>query len=368
MTLVNGARGPGAAGDDEGAAPGPAGPVDDAPVPQSEIPTWSGPAVPPSPPPPRRPSGPIPVLPVTRHPVNRPRMMPVSGHPSLPPLPRLDTGPSVALPVARRPEHPPLSDGRRTRAREGLRRRPLLRTGVIGGLALVQAFVLFSAAMWWLEGRSPAATATVAPMTWTGVVHDVGDAGVNMRANPAVADGNAKDVAARGARLSLQCGQTGAVVTREDGTRTATWLRTTDGLWVSMLYVHVPDRASIPSCPGSPSDGPLLALADPTASEQPPPPGTAPDDERTTEATGKVTADGQFTAESDTPDKRPEEAATPEKGAAVGPSGHVTASTTPTTTTTTTDPLAGTTLGSAVAEQHHSADHRAKDPNLFPVG
>ncbi len=58
------------------------------------------------------------------------------------------------------------------------------------------------------------------------------------------------------------CGETGDVVAKGP-VKTATWLKTTDGLFVSMLYVRVPDRQSIPSCNGSKVDGPLLALADP---------------------------------------------------------------------------------------------------------
>jgi hypothetical protein len=210
-------------------------------------------------------------------------------------------------------------------------------------------------------------------MTWTGVVYEVGTAGVNMRANPAVADGNARDVAARGARLALQCGQTGAVVTREDGTRTATWLRTTDGLWVSMLYVHVPDRASIPSCPGSPSDGPLLALSDPTASEQPPPPGAGLSPE-TTSASSPASQHRQTSSE-DSEESSEVQAATPAHDATVGPSGVADShpSITPTTTpgdsssSGAVDDSTTVTLANGVVV-HSQYEHRAKNPDKTPVG
>jgi hypothetical protein len=365
MTLMNGARGPASAGGDDG-GPEPAGAV-----PQSEIPTWSGPAVAPVPPAPRRPSGPIPVVPVGRP----ARPTPPSGVPSLPPLPRLDPGPSSGIPGVRPAEVPPVPAGWWSRTRAATRGRPLLRVGVIGVLSATQAFVLFSAVMWWLGGTGQTAQATVAPMTWTGVVYDVGTAGVNMRTNPAVSGGNGRDVAARGARLALQCGQTGDVVTREDGTSTATWLRTTDGLWVSMLYVHVPDRTSIPSCPGAPSDGPLLAVSDPTATEEPPRPGASlATDPSTANRRSQSSSDdrtsGSDQGSADTsapPTTDVEAAAPPADGSAVGPSGVAPAYTDTTVAPPTTTPATGRTLGQGVASKHHSAQHRA-DPNITPVG
>ncbi|NYD34563.1 hypothetical protein [Actinomycetospora corticicola] len=153
---------------------------------------------------------------------------------------------------------------------------PAGRWSLIGAIAVVQVFLLFSATMWWMGGSSKAiASASVAPMTWTGIVYDVGAAGVNLRSATTVAPESAKDTAARGSRLAVSCGQTGDVV--QKGTvHTATWLKTTDGLFVSMLYVRVPDRQSIPSCADSTVDAPLLALADPANPDLPPPPGTAP--------------------------------------------------------------------------------------------
>jgi hypothetical protein len=130
-------------------------------------------------------------------------------------------------------------------------------------------------------------------MTWTGIVYDVGAAGVNLRSDPQVRPDDARDTAARGARLALSCGQTGDVVAKGP-VRTATWVKTTDGLFVSMLYVRIPDRASIPSCNGSKVDGPLLALADPGHPELPPPPGTQLGGEKSqdSEASGSSAASG----------------------------------------------------------------------------
>ena len=154
-----------------------------------------------------------------------------------------------------------------------LRERGAVRWGLLGVLAVLQVFVLFSAVMWWLGSSTASATANVAPQTWTGIVYDVGAAGVNLRSDPQVRPDDARDTAARGSRLALSCGETGDVVAKGP-VKTATWVKTTDGLFVSMLYVHVAGHTSIPSCNGSKVDGPLVALADPANPQLPPPPGT----------------------------------------------------------------------------------------------
>ena len=59
-----------------------------------------------------------------------------------------------------------------------------MRWSLLGVLALLQAFVLFSAVMWWMGSSTASATANVAPQTWTGIVYDVGAAGVNLRIRP----------------------------------------------------------------------------------------------------------------------------------------------------------------------------------------
>ncbi|WP_285588829.1 hypothetical protein [Actinomycetospora sp. NBRC 106378] len=139
----------------------------------------------------------------------------------------------------------------------------------------MQVFLLFGTAMWLVGGTSTAiASSSIAPMTWTGVVHDTGPAGVFLRSEARVDPATAKDSAGPGSRLAVTCGQTGDDV-RNGSIHTATWLKTTDGLFVSMLYVRVPDRQSIPSCADSTVDAPLLALADPANPDLPPPPGTS---------------------------------------------------------------------------------------------
>lgn len=261
MTLANGA--PGAARPGQGEGPPRAGQG----TPQSGIPTQGAPGHPgPMPP---RPSGPF--------------SAPPGSVP--PPRPRPGGAPAQRSPLV---ESPPAPDDDRTslversepsaadwwqKAREALARRGPTRWGLLGALTVVQAFVLFSAVMWWVGSSAPSASATMAPITWTGIVYDVGAAGVNLRAAPQVRADDARDTAARGARLALSCGETGDVVDKGP-VKTATWLRTTDGLFVSMLYVRVAGHTSIPSCNGSKVDGPLLALADPANPQLPPPPGT----------------------------------------------------------------------------------------------
>jgi uncharacterized membrane protein YgcG len=198
---------------------------------------------------PSRPSGPFPAPPPGA--VPPPRSAPSGGSPA--------QSPGTPTP------------GRWRRLWDAANRRPAL-YGVLTVLSLLEAFVLFSAAMWWLGPWPVLGSATVTPVTVTGVVYDVGAAGVNLRSAPQVSADDARDTAARGSRLALVCGQTGAVVSK-GSVQTATWVKTADGLWVSMLYVHVPGQASIPSCDGS-ADGSAIALADPANPQQPPPPGT----------------------------------------------------------------------------------------------
>jgi hypothetical protein len=149
---------------------------------------------------------------------------------------------------------------RRLRARS---RRPHVRRTLIGVAALAQTFILVSAIAWWTDQSSVEASTAVAPVSWTGVVHDVGVAGVNLRSTPQAVPGTSRDTAARGSRLALTCARTGDLVTDESGARSDMWLRTTDGLYVSLLYVDVPDRTSIVSCADASEDAPVLALDDP---------------------------------------------------------------------------------------------------------
>jgi hypothetical protein len=150
--------------------------------------------------------------------------------------------------------------------------RPAVRWSLIAAACVAQAFLLVSAVAWWVSGGSAVSPIAAFAPSWVGIVHDVGTAGVNLRTLPQVLPTTARDTAARGSRLQVQCGQTGDIVS--DGTvSTATWLKTSDGLFVSMLYVRVPDRTSIVSCSDSAVDAPLLPLADPANPALPPPPG-----------------------------------------------------------------------------------------------
>ena len=54
-----------------------------------------------------------------------------------------------------------------------------------------------------------------------------------------------------------RCGETGDVVAKGSAT-TATWVQTTDGLLVSMLYVRVPDLSRSPAATGPRSTGRYL--------------------------------------------------------------------------------------------------------------
>ena len=236
-------------------------------APQSSIPTQGGP---PLLPPPR--SGPPPMVPMIgppsgparRSPLVTPQGRPTPQHPSGE-QPPVDDEVSVPLKVR--------LAGQWRRARE-VARTPSGRWTLIGVAAVLQVFLLFSTVMWWAAGPGSITASSATPMTWTGIVYDVGLAGVNLRSATAIDPANAKDTAARGSRLAVSCGQTGGEV-QKGAVRTSTWLKTTDGLFVSMLYVRVPGRQSIPSCADSTVDAPLLALVDPTDPDLPPPPGTA---------------------------------------------------------------------------------------------
>jgi hypothetical protein len=140
----------------------------------------------------------------------------------------------------------------------------LRRTALVVGV-LVVAVVLFLAGAWWAGGAKGSVVTAASPVPPTGVVHGVGAAGVTLRAEPRIAPDTVRDTAARGARLPVECGQTGDVVT-QGTTSSATWLKTSDGLFVSLLYVRVVERPTIVSCGASAGDLPLmpLTLPDPT--------------------------------------------------------------------------------------------------------
>ncbi|MFC5061565.1 hypothetical protein [Actinomycetospora atypica] len=232
-------------------------------APQSAIPTQGGsPLLPPprSGPPPMGPMIGPPSGPARRSPLVTPQGRPTPQHPSgeQPPVDEVSVPLKVRLSAQWR------------HARE-VAKTPPGRWTLIGLAAVLQVFLLFSTVMWWAAGPGSITASSAAPMTWTGIVYDVGAAGVNLRSATVIDPANAADTAARGSRLAVQCGQTGDVV-QKGNVNTATWLKTTDGLFVSMLYVRVPDRQSIPSCTDSTVDAPLLALADPANPDLPPPP------------------------------------------------------------------------------------------------
>ncbi len=180
MTLTNGAPG---ARPGEGGGPPRGGPG----TPQSGIPTQGAPPADLGRP--ARPSGPFSApfsAPPGAVPPPRPTPPPSGGPAQRSPL-LADSGSRPApdddrTSVVKRPEQS--ANGRWKKALAVLRQRGPVRWSLLGVLALVQAFVLFSAVMWWVGSSAPTATATVAPMTWTGVVYDVGAAGVNLRSRP----------------------------------------------------------------------------------------------------------------------------------------------------------------------------------------
>ncbi|WP_433802968.1 hypothetical protein [Actinomycetospora sp. CA-084318] len=328
-------------------------------APQSAIPTQGGPPLPP----PR--SGPFPMGPrvvgppsgpAQRSPLVTPQGRPTPQHPSGEQTPLQDDG---SVPVK-------LRLGAWGRQLREVVSTPTGRWSVIGVVAVLQVFLLFSTVMWWAGGGSTVtASAKLAPMTWTGIVYDVGAAGVNLRSATTVTPDSAKDTAARGSRLAVSCGQTGDVV--QKGTvNTATWLKTTDGLFVSMLYVRVPDRQSIPSCADSTVDAPLLALADPTNPDLPPPPGTAlgsEDDTSGTQAAGggtanraKGAASGGLVAPAVPPGSTPVPSAVAPRDPA--PGSRPTIGTGSATTTTTAPPMT-----TATNDYNYEPD-----PNTTPVG
>jgi hypothetical protein len=379
MTLINGAPGaarPGEDGRPSGQSAGRA-------TPQSGIPTQGPPPVD---------LGPSPARP------SRPFSAPLSAPPGSVPPPR-PTPPPSGAPAQRSPlvvgaaSRPGLDDDRTSlvdrsepsvtdrwkKALEALRQRGPLRWGLLGALAVLQAFVLFSAVMWWLGSSTASATANVAPQTWTGVVYDVGAAGVNLRSTPQVRPDDARDTAARGARLALQCGETGDVVAKGPVT-TSTWVKTADGLFVSLLYVRVPERTSIPTCSGSTADGPLMALTDPADPALPPPPGTSLGGQAGAE--NKV-AEGSKSAHDEASQGGAPGVPTRAGGPVVLPSGGVLAPAarsggtipapptvgTGTATTTTPAPPAPTQIGSAVSPAHHKPHPpTTPNPDTTPVG
>jgi hypothetical protein len=377
MSLINGA--PGAARPGEDGRPAGRG------TPQSGIPTQG---------PPPADLGPSPARP------GRPFSAPFSAPPgSVPPL-RPTTPPSGApaqrsplvLGAASRPGpdddrtslvarfEPSVAD-RWKKALEVVRQRGPMRWGLLGALALLQAFVLFSAVMWWLGSSTASATANVAPQTWTGIVYDVGAAGVNLRSDPQVRPDDARDTAARGARLALSCGETGDVVAKGP-VKTATWVKTTDGLFVSMLYVRVAGHTSIPSCNGSKVDGPLLALADPANPQLPPPPGTplgsATYADKSAQGSTTTRGEGSLIAPPGAPGVPPRIGGpvVVAPGSVPAPavvSGGTTAAPptvgTGTATATTTPAPPPTPIGSAVSPAHHDRPSaHVANPDTTPVG
>lgn len=128
--------------------------------------------------------------------------------------------------------------------------------------ALVLAATLFVAGAWWASAGPESVVTTAGPAMVTGVVHDVGAAGVNLRSATQVLPDTARETAARGARLLIECGQSGDVVTGNAGS-TGTWLKTSDGLFVSLLYVRVSDRSTVVSCEGHTADLPLIPVTVP---------------------------------------------------------------------------------------------------------
>jgi hypothetical protein len=376
MTLANGAPGAARPGEGDGPWRGPG-------TPQSGIPTQGPPPANLGPMPPR-PSGPFPAPP-TPPPAQRSPLHDVD------PLRRPDDDRTALV-------KPPSTAGGWTKARAQLQRRGPVRYGVIGVLALALAFVLFSAVMWWVGPSAPSATATVAPVTWTGIVHDVGAAGVNLRSAAQVRPDDARDTAARGARLALSCGETGDVVARGP-VKTATWLKTTDGLFVSMLYVRVDGHTSIPSCDGSKVDGPLVALADPANPTLPPPPGTQLAADGTTSSRPGSVGQSQSTladgsgvplapqpGAAGAPAAAAPPAAAPANGVGTGSAkvgtGQASAASPPIATGTATATLppkagggtstGGTTTGSGTGEGGSAASahipHVAPNPDVTPVG
>ena len=335
-------------------------------APQSAIPTQGGPPLLPPPrsgPPPMGPMVGPPSGPARRSPLVTPQGRPTPQHPSGE-QPPVDDEVSVPLKVrlAAQWRH----------ARE-VARTPSGRWTLIGVAAVLQVFLLFSTVMWWAAGPGSITASSSAPMTWTGIVYDVGAAGVNLRSATVVDPANAKDTAARGSRLAVSCGQTGDVVTKGAAT-TATWLKTSDGLFVSMQYVRVPDRQSIPSCADSTVDAPLLALADPTNPDLPPPPGAALGANESSSNGGTA---ARAAAESRVSSAAPKAAAAVPPGAAAVAPGKVVVPPTNATAYNPAPPSSDNGPGplrdeeaplyeSSVEYEH--LDDGASDPNTTPVG
>jgi hypothetical protein len=145
------------------------------------------------------------------------------------------------------PQHPARLSGRAARV-QGWLDRPDVRRPLVVVAATVQVLIVITAVTWLATGTSPVepAAATI-PVSWTGVVHDVGSEGVTLRTAPAVIPGTARRTATLAEHLQIVCGQTGDVVT-ERSTGSSIWFKTTDNLFVSALYVEVLGRTEIANC------------------------------------------------------------------------------------------------------------------------
>ena len=118
----------------------------------------------------------------------------------------------------------------------------------------------------------PPAPPQEAPWTWAGTVHGAGPEGVTLRTDPTIKTNSAMANAADGAVLHIQCGITGdnVVDSAPIPNHSDTWLRTDEGLFLSMLYVTLPNKASIVNCtPGEPelSLAPIAATATSTVAQ-----------------------------------------------------------------------------------------------------
>jgi hypothetical protein len=140
---------------------------------------------------------------------------------------------------------------------------------VVGLIALVQIAIIISAVVWWgADAQVVAADAAPAPTVLDGVVHDTGPDGVNLRTAPQVSFSTTNGrVATDSQHLQILCGLRGDAV-YGGGARSSTWLKTSDNLFVSALYVTVTGRTQIASCPQ-----PDLPLVAPTVAPPSAPPG-----------------------------------------------------------------------------------------------
>jgi hypothetical protein len=139
---------------------------------------------------------------------------------------------------------------------------------VVGLVAVVQIVIIISAVVGWsADAPAVASDAPPPPTVLDGVVHDTGPDGVNLRTAPQVSPSTTNGrVATDSQHLQILCGQRGDAVSG-GGARSTTWLKTSDDLFVSALYVTVTGRTQIASCPQP--DLPLVAPAAAPASASP---------------------------------------------------------------------------------------------------